>query len=42
MNEQIARLNKKLAKIKGDDPISKARKTALLKEICRLLEVGQA
>ena len=42
MNEQIARLNKKLAKIKGDDPISRARKAALLKEICKLMEAGQA
>ena len=42
MNEQIARLNKKLSKIKGDDPISRARKAALLAEICRLVEQGQA
>ena len=41
MNEQIARLNKKLSKIKGDDPISKARKAALLAEICRLMEKPQ-
>ena len=43
MNDQIARLNKKLSKIKGDDPISRARKAALIAEICRLLEQqGQA
>lgn len=42
MNDQIARLNRKLSKIKGDDPISRARKAALLAEICRLLEQGQA
>ena len=34
--DQIARLNQKLAKIRGTDPISKARKAALLREICRL------
>ena len=42
MNDQIARLNRKLSKIKGDDPISRARKAALLAEICRLVEQGQA
>jgi hypothetical protein len=36
MKDQIARLNQKLAKIRGTDPISKARKAALLREICRL------
>lgn len=36
MIDQIARLTKKLQKIKGDDPISKTRKAALLAEICRL------
>jgi len=40
MNDQIARLNKKLSKIKGNDPISRARKKALLAEICKLM--GQA
>ena len=38
MNDQIARLNKKLSKIKGDDPISRARKAVLIAEICRLME----
>lgn len=43
MNDQIARLNKKLSKIKGNDPISRARKAALLAEICKLVEEqGQA
>ena len=43
MNDQIARLNKKLSQIKGNDPISRARKAALIVEICRLLEQqGQA
>lgn len=43
MNDQIARLNKKLSQIKGNDPISRARKAALIAEICRLLEQqGQA
>ena len=36
MSDQIARLMKKLSKIKGNDPISRARKAALLAEICRL------
>ena len=36
MSDQIARLTRKLQKIKGDDPISKARKAVLLAEICRL------
>ena len=35
MNEQIARLIKKLSKIRGNDPISRARKAALLAEIAR-------
>jgi len=42
MNDQIARLNRKLSKIKGDDPISRARRAVLLAEICRLVEQGQA
>jgi hypothetical protein len=29
--DEIRRLNQKLAKIKGNDPISRARKAALLK-----------
>ena len=40
MNEEIERLNKKLKKIKGNDPISRARKAALLAEICRLQAGG--
>lgn len=36
MNDQITRLMQKLKKIKGDDPISKARKAALLLAICQL------
>ena len=36
MSEEIARLNQKLKRIKGTDPISMARKVALLQEICRL------
>jgi len=42
MNEQIARLNNKLKKIKGNDPVSKARKAALLREICRLQQEAGA
>ena len=34
--EEIRRLNKKLQKIKGNDPISRARKAALLVAICEL------
>ena len=37
MDEQIRRLNQKLAKIKGNDPISRARKTALLKALFDLM-----
>ena len=40
MNEQLARLYNKLKKIKGNDPISKARKAALMREICKLQEQG--
>ena len=35
-SEEIKRLNKKLKKIKGDDPISRARKAALLRAIFEL------
>lgn len=34
--EEIQRLNKKLKKIKGNDPISRARKQALLLAIYEL------
>ena len=34
--EEIKRLNKKLKAIKGNDPISRARKAALLLAICQL------
>ena len=37
MDEQIRRLNQKLKKIKGNDPISQARRRALLLAICELL-----
>lgn len=37
MNEQLIRLNQKLAKIKGNDAISRARKAALLKAIFDLM-----
>ena len=36
MNEELKRLNKMLKKIKGHDPISRARKAALLRAICEL------
>ena len=35
-SEQLARLNQRLKKIKGNDPISRARKEALLKAIYEL------
>lgn len=37
MEEKIARLNKKLHNIRGNDPISRARREALILEIYRLL-----
>ena len=36
MNEELKRLNKMLKKIKGNDPISRARKAALLRAIYEL------
>jgi len=42
MNEQIERLNKKLSKIKGTDPISRARRAALLLAICDLMQGANA
>lgn len=41
MNDQLERLYQKLKKIKGNDPISRARKAALLIEICRLQEAEE-
>lgn len=37
MEEKIAKLNAKLKKIKGNDPISRARREALILEIYRLM-----
>jgi hypothetical protein len=37
MEEQIRRLNQKLAKIKGNDPVSRARKAALIRALFELL-----
>ena len=37
MEEKIAKLNKKLRNIRGNDPISRARREALILEIYRLL-----
>ena len=42
MNDEIVRLNKKLAKITGSDPISKARRAALLRAICELMQEASA
>lgn len=38
--EEIRRLTKKLQAIKGNDPISRARKAALLRAIERLMQGG--
>ena len=38
--EELARLNKKLKAIKGNDPISRARKQALILAINRLQQEG--
>ena len=41
-SEELRRLNQKLKKIKGNDPISRARKAALLKAIFELQQgVGE-
>lgn len=37
MEEKITRLNKKLRAIRGNDPISRARREALILEIYRLM-----
>ena len=37
MDEKIAKLNKKLRAIKGNDPISRARREALILAIYRLI-----
>lgn len=39
--DEIIRLNKRLKAIKGDDPISRARKAALLKTIFELMQGGE-
>ena len=41
MDDMIAKLNAKLKKIKGNDPISRARREALILEIYRLMN-GEA
>lgn len=40
--EEIRRLNQKLKKIKGNDPISRARKAAILKAIYDLQQEIEA
>jgi len=40
-SEELRRLNQKLKKIKGNDPISRARKAALLKAIFELQQIGE-
>ena len=37
MDDEIRRINQKLKKIRGNDPISRARKATLLAELCALL-----
>ena len=37
MEDEIRRINQKLKKIKGNDPISRARKAALLLALCALM-----
>lgn len=40
--DEIIRLTKKLQKIKGDDPISRARKAALMRAIFELQQKLEA
>lgn len=40
--DEITRLNQKLAKIKGNDAISRARKAALLKAIFELMNGAES
>ena len=40
MNDELRRLIQRLQKIKGNDPISRARKAALLKAIQDLMAEG--
>ena len=42
MEEEIRRLNKKLKAIKGNDPVSRARKAALLLALCALMAEAEA
>lgn len=40
MEEEIRRLNERLKKIRGNDPISRARRIAIMEEICRIRAEG--
>ena len=40
MEEEIRRLNERLRKIKGNDPIRRARRIAILEAICRIRAEG--
>ena len=42
MDEEIRRLNERLRKIRGNDPISRARRIAIMEEICRIRSGGAA
>ena len=41
MEDEIRRINQKLKKIKGNDPISRARRQALILAICQLQQEGE-
>ena len=40
MEEQIIRLKNKLAKIKGNDPVSRSRRAAIQRQIWELQQAG--
>lgn len=41
MSAELRRLNERLRKIRGDDPISRARRIAILEAICRIRAEGE-
>lgn len=40
MEDEIRRLNERLRKIRGNDPISRARKAAIMEAICKIRAEG--
>ena len=42
MDDEIRRLNERLRAIRGNDPISRARKAAIMEAICRIRAEGAA